>query len=110
MIRDVARPEHHEPPSGDAAKQLQQAAIAGSVDAGRPRDDELDVPARRRVAADRFPLELRSLVVVTGPERGILVGRRMFDVAVDADRAAVHETTYAGVCANVRPGFLPPRH
>ena len=40
--------------------------------------------------------ELRLLIDVAGRERRVFVGRRMLDVAVDADGAAVHHAPRAG--------------
>ena len=51
--------------------------------------------ARRRLARDPLPFELRLLIDVARPERRILVGRRMLDVAVHADGAAVHDAPHA---------------
>ena len=58
--------------------------------------DELDAGSRRGLARHALPFELRLLVDVAGPQRRILVGRRMLDVAVHADRAAVHDAPHAG--------------
>ena len=53
-----------------------------------------------RAAASRALLafDLRALIDVAGPERRVFVRRRMLDVAVDADRAAVHDAADAGPC------------
>ena len=51
----------------------------------------LDPASFRRLARQLFALELRDLVDVARLERRVFVGRRMLDVAVDADRAAVHD-------------------
>ena len=47
--------------------------------------------ARAGLARDRLPFELGLLVDVAGLERRVFVGRRMLDVAVHADGAAVHD-------------------
>ena len=83
--------ERHPPPVRDGAKQFQQTAIAGAVDAARAYDRQLDAVPRRRLAREPFALELRLLVDVARAQRRILVRRRMLDVAVDADRAAVDD-------------------
>ena len=49
--RSSPSPRIDESPPRDAAKQLQQPAIAWAVDAGRPRDDDLDAGAARRPRA-----------------------------------------------------------
>ena len=48
------------------------------------------------VARQPLAFELGDLIDVARHERRILVGRRMLDVAVDADRAAVHDAADAG--------------
>ncbi len=50
MVVDLAAAEDVEAAPRDAAKQLQQAAIAGPVDAGRPDDDDLDAGFAPRLA------------------------------------------------------------
>ena len=56
VIEDPPVAEDDEPAAGHAAEQLQQPAIAGPVDAGRPRDDELDAGARPPPPARAAPL------------------------------------------------------
>ena len=48
------------------------------------------------LARQALPFELRLLVDVAGLQRRVLVRRRMLDVAVNADRAAVHDAPHAG--------------
>ena len=96
MIEDLARSEHEEPPAGNAAKQLEQPAIARSVDAGGPRDHDLHASASRGFARSAFAFELRDLIDVAGLQRRVLVRRRMFDVAVHTDSAAVDDPLHAG--------------
>ena len=91
MVEDLARPERDEPAPRDAPEQLQQPAVAGAVDAARPGDHQFDPGPRRRLAAEALPLELRPLVLVARPQRRVFVGRRVLDVAVHADRAAMHD-------------------
>ena len=59
--------------------------------------DDLDASARAGFARETFAFELGFLIDVAGLERRVFVGRRVLDVAVNADRAAVHDTAYAGV-------------
>ena len=47
--------------------------------------------ARRRLARDALAFDFRLLINVAGPQRRVFVGRRMLDVAMHADRAAVHD-------------------
>ena len=108
MVIDVAGCRACEPAAaGDAAKQLQQAAIARTVDAGRPHDRHLDAGARRRLARQPLAFELRLLIDVARPERRVFVRRRMLDVAVDADRAAVHDAADAGARRPLRRAPRP---
>ncbi len=95
MVVDFAASQHRKPAARDAAKQLQQPAIAGSVDAARPDDRHFDAEALAGLSREPLAFELRLLVDVAGVERRVLVGRRMLDVAVDADRAAVHDAVDA---------------
>ena len=59
-------------------------------------------PLARPVAGALLAFELRDLIDVAGSERRVLVGRRMLDVAVHADRAAVHDAPDAGPGARAR--------
>ncbi len=48
------------------------------------------------LARDALAFDFRHLIDIAGPQRRIFVRRRMFDVAVHADRAAVHDAPNAG--------------
>ena len=96
MVPDVAAAEDDEAAPRDAAKELQQPPIAGAVDPGRPHHHELDAGVRGRAPRHALPFELRLLVDVTRAQGRILVGRRVGDVAVDADGAAVDDALDAG--------------
>jgi hypothetical protein len=96
MIEDVSRPEHHKSPPRDAAKQLQQAAVSRPVNSRWPGNRHGQARSPRSVACDAFALELCHLIDVARPQRRILVGRWVLDVAVHAYRAAMHETADAG--------------
>ena len=89
VIVNLTGTENHETATGDAAKEFQEAPIAWPVDASRTRDDNFDAGVGRCLACDALAFELRLLVDVARTERRILVGRRMLDIAVHADSAAV---------------------
>src|SRR5262245_44111135 len=91
MIEDVSRPEHDKSAPGNAAKQLQQTAIAGAVDSGWADDGDGQPGSRRGIAGDALGFHLRFLVDVTRPKRRVLVRRWMFNITVHAHRAAVNE-------------------
>ena len=97
MVEDVAATQRHPSPPRDAAKQLQQPTVARAVDAGRPHDRHLDAVFDRSLPGQLFAFELGVLIDVTWPERRVFVGRRMLDVAVDTDGAAVHDAADAGL-------------
>ena len=99
MIKDVPGAQHDKSPARHAAKELQQPAIARAVDAGRARDGHRQARALRRFARDALPFDLRHLINIAGPQRRVLVRRRMLDVAVHADRAAMHDPAHAGAAA-----------
>ena len=99
VIEDPPVAENDEPAAGDAAKQLEQPAIAGTVDARGPRDHDLDAGPRAASRAMRSPFELRVLIDVARPERRVFVRRRMLDVAVNADGAAVDDASRAAALA-----------
>ena len=96
MVVDLAAAERDPAAPRDAAKQLQQPAIAGTVDAAGPRDRDLDAEPRARFAREPLAFELRLLIDVARPERRVFVGGRMLDIAVHADRAAVDHAAHAG--------------
>ena len=62
---------------------------------GRAMTSSMPV-ARGGLASDALAFELGLLIDVAGRERRVLVGRRVLDVAVHADRAAVHDAAHAG--------------
>ncbi len=96
MVVDLAATEHRKPSPRNASKQLQQPPIAGTVDAARPRDRDLDAEPIACFARQPLTFELGDLIRIAGPERGVFVGRRMLDVSVDADGAAVNHASHAG--------------
>ena len=91
MVIDVACTERDPAASGDTAEQLQQPAIARTVNAGRAHDGQLDPAAGGRFARHLLPFQLGLLVDVAGTERCILIRRRMPHVAMHADRAAMND-------------------
>ena len=101
MVIDFPVAERDPAAARDAPKELQQPAIAGTVDARGPHDRDLDAEARAGVAGQALSLEFRDLIDVAGLERRVFVGGRMLDVAVDADRAAVHDAADAGARGRV---------
>jgi hypothetical protein len=54
------------------------------------------MPSRRPASRQILSFELGDLVDVARRERGVFGRRRMLDIAVDADRAAVHDAGDAG--------------
>ena len=107
MVVDLAAPEHRKPAARHAAKQLQQPPIAGAVDAASAARSSPRCRARAPASrASSLAFELRLLIDVARPERRVLVGGRMLDVAVHADRAAVHDAPHAG--ARPRPRRRSP--
>src|SRR5258706_291009 len=95
MVIDFAAAECEPSLPGNTAKEPEQPAIAGAIDAGRPRDGDLDAQARRRVPGETLALELRLLIHITWPQRRLLVGGWMLDVSVHADRAAMNHPSRA---------------
>jgi hypothetical protein len=91
VIEDAAVAEDDEAAAGDAAEEFQQAAVARSVDARRPRDNDLDPGVARGVSCDALAFEFGLLINVARTERRVFVGGGMLDVAVDTDGAAVHD-------------------
>ena len=92
----LATPEHRKTSAGDAAKHLQEARIARTVDANRPRDHDVEAAGAAVVRGEQLRVELGALIDVPGRERRVLVCRRRLDVAVDAAGAAVDDTPDAG--------------
>ena len=94
------------------ARRRETASAAGDRPGRRCRVgrtiDELDAAsARRGSRATLFAFELRHLVDVAGPQRRVLVGRRMLDVAVHADGAAVDDAADAGARRPLRSARRP---
>ena len=50
----------------------------------------------RRLAGDPLAFDFRDLIDVAGPQRRVFVRRRMLDVAMHADGAAMHDASDAG--------------
>ena len=96
VIEDLAAPEHRKTSAGDAAKHLQEARVAGPIDANRPRDHDVEPAAAAEFRGEPLGVELGALIDVAGRERRVLVCRRRLDVAVDAAGAAVHHAPDAG--------------
>ena len=98
-VRDVvvvpSAAQHHEPAARDLAEDLEQPPIARPVDARRPRDHQLDAGARRGLAPHLLAKQLAVLIHVAWLERRVFVGRRMLDVAMHADGAAMDDTPAA---------------
>jgi hypothetical protein len=91
VIKDAAVAKDDEAAARDPAEQLQETTIAGTIDAGRPRNDDVDSRVARGFACDDLSFELRLLLNVAGPERRVFIRRRALDVAVDTDGAAVDD-------------------
>ena len=98
-------------PLRDRAEDLEQAPVARAVDAGRPRDDELD--AGRAPAASRpicSPSSLRLLIDVAGPQAARL--RSPADARRRRARRRCCNARRAGRLPLSRPrrSGRPPRH
>ena len=109
MVEDLAVAEDDESPPGDAAKQLQEPAVPRSVDTARADDRQLDARAFGGGLGEPLAFELGDLVDVTRPKRRVLVRRRVLDVAVDADGAAVDDATRAAGGGRVARSSRPIR-
>ena len=87
-----------------AARRRETASAAGDRRDRRCRSAATIVTSMPVRAAglprQLLAFELGLLVDVAGTERRVLVRRRMLDVAVHADGAAVHDAPH--------PGFAPP--
>ena len=94
---------------GDAAEHLQEAGVAGAVDADRPRHDHLQMTGLAGRARQVLALELRPLVHVAGRQRRVFVRRRVLDVPVHPPRAAVHEAGDARSAGRVDQGARAER-
>ena len=95
VIEHLARAEHREAAAREAAEHLEEARVARTVDADRPRDDDVEARSRPELARQLLGFELGLLVDVAGIERRVLVGRRIGDVAVHAAGAAMHDAARA---------------
>ena len=95
MVVDFPAAQHRKAAHG-VPEQLQESAVARTVDAARPDNRDLDAEPRRGRPRPLFPFDFRPLIDVARPERRVLVRRRMLDVAVHAHRTAVHDATHAG--------------
>ena len=101
MVVRPAVADHQEPPLGDHPIQLEPpAGVARSIDRGRADDDDVHALVEK-IAGDLLAFGLAVAVVVAGRDRGILVARWLGDDAVNALRAAVHDTAHP-----VAPGGL----
>ena len=81
--------------AGDAAKELQQPPIAGTVNPRRTHDGDADTGSGGRLARNGLAFELRLLIDVARLERRVLARGRILDVAVHADGAAMHDARHA---------------
>ena len=82
-------PEPSRQIAGDhAAKELEQAAIAWTVDACGTRDGHGQSVRCAATTRDALPFNFRFLINIAGPKRCIFVRGRMLDVAVHANRTA----------------------
>ena len=95
VIERPAVADHREAAALDAAKQLEKAQVAGAVDAGRPEDRDGQAALGHVARGDPLAFELGFLIRIARRERRILGRRRLLDVAVHADRAAMHEAADA---------------
>src|SRR5262249_28252198 len=82
-------------------KQLQQPAIAGTVNTRRSRDRHFDAQTPSGFAYQVLAFELGDLIDVARLQRRIFARGRTGDVAVDADGAAVDDAA----CAPARCGL-----
>src|SRR5262245_43958550 len=90
MVVDFAAPQHWKASARNATEQLEQSSIAWTVDARRSDDRHFDAGSSAGFSRDLLPFKLRVLVDVAWTERRIFVRRRMFDVPMHADGAAMH--------------------
>src|SRR5215831_9116847 len=90
MVIDFAAAQDRKPSSRHSAKQLQQPAIAGPVDAARTDDRDFDAQALTGFACKSLAFELRELVDIARSEGRLLVGGGMLHVSMHPHCAAVH--------------------
>ena len=101
MVIDFAVSEGNPPTMRHTAEEFEQTSIAGSVNTARSYHRDFNAAARSGFARQAFPFKLRLLVDITRLERRVLVRRRVRDVAVDPDSAAVDDAAHAGTCGRV---------
>ncbi len=95
MIEDVSGPEHDKTPPRHAPEELEQAAIAGAVDARRTRNCHGQPGTGGRLSRHALPFDFRLLVNVARLKGCVFGGRGMLDIAMHADRTAVHDAAGA---------------
>ena len=95
VVVDAAAAQHDEAPPRHAAEQFQQAAIARAVNPRWSGNDDVDAGRGSGVSRNPLPFQLGLLIDVPGTERRVFCRRRMLDIAVNADRAAVHDPPHA---------------
>src|SRR5262245_64882192 len=78
------------------AEQLQQPHIARTIDAAGTDNRHLDSKTCRRLPRASLSVDFRNLINVARLERRVFVRRGVLDVAVNADRAAMHHAGHAG--------------
>src|SRR5262245_10414034 len=93
--------EHQEATLRHFSEDLEEPSIGRSVDAAGTNDHKLESGSASRVPANLLPFQFRFLVDVPRTERRILVRRRVLDIAVDADGAALHNAADAGPPRNL---------
>jgi len=101
MVVDFAATQHWKASARNTTEQLEQSSIARTIDARRSDDRHFDAGSSAGFSRDLLPFELRVLIDVARAQRRIFVRRRMFDVSVHADGAAMHNP----FCASPRGGF-----
>jgi hypothetical protein len=89
----VAVTDHAERAPLDRAEELQEARVAGTVDAGRPHDGS-GQSVREALAGELLALQLGLLVDVSGIERSGLVSRNDH-VAVNPHGAAMDDALHS---------------
>src|SRR4029077_11167714 len=82
MVIDFAAAERHPPSTRDASEQPEETAIRRSVDAGRPRNRDVDAETACGLARQPLAFEFGDLIDVARLERRVLVPRRVIDVAL----------------------------
>src|SRR2546425_7755170 len=95
MVVDLAATQNRKA-ADNIFEELQEATIPWPINAGRPRNRHVDAEPIAGLPRQTLPLELCHLIEVARPERCVLVGRWMLDVAVDAHGTAVDDASDAG--------------